>query len=61
MLISKLRKDDSIGFITFNDVAHVVFKPILKADIDSAIYDRLKSIMARGGTTIVNGFNAAVN
>ena len=56
MLISKLRPNDSIGLITFNDQAQVIFEPILKSEISPSIYTDLDKIRTNGGTTIKSGF-----
>lgn len=56
MLISKLSPKDSIGLITFNDSAQVIFKPILKSELSSSIYQNLDKITTSGGTTIKSGF-----
>lgn len=56
MLISKLRPNDSIGLITFNDQAQVIFEPILKSEISPNIYTDLEKIRTNGGTTIKSGF-----
>lgn len=57
MFISKLRPDDSVGMVTFNDSTNVIFTPTLKKEIGSDIFERLDQIQASGGTALTNGFN----
>ena len=56
MLISKLKPNDSIAMVVFDDYATTVFDCSLKKNISSEIYERLDKIHTRGGTTIINGF-----
>jgi hypothetical protein len=56
MFISKLRPNDSVGLVTFNDQGHVIFKPVFKSDFDNKNYDLLDQIVTNGGTTIKSGF-----
>ena len=56
MLISKLKPNDSIGMVVFDDQAKTIFEPILKKNLSSDIYERLDKIYTCGGTTIINGF-----
>jgi len=57
MFISRLRPNDSVGLITFNNIAHVIFTPIFKRDFDDKTFDLLDKIAAGGGTTIKSGFS----
>ena len=41
---------------TFDDQAHLIFEPTLKKDIDQGIYERLDTIKACGGNTLIDGF-----
>jgi hypothetical protein len=56
MFISKLQPEDSVGMTTFDNLAHLIFKPTLKKDIDEGIYARLDKITANGGNTLIDGF-----
>ena len=56
MLISKLKPNDSMGMVVFNNNATTVFECTSKRNISSEIFERLDSIRAGGGTTIINGF-----
>jgi len=38
MFISKLRPNDSVGIITFNDVGQVILKPVYKHKLSNEIY-----------------------
>jgi len=56
MFISRMRPNDSLGMVTFNNEAQIVFTPTLRANITDEIYDKLDAIKAGGGTTIKHGF-----
>lgn len=56
MFISKLRPNDSIGMITFNDQAQLMFEPTRKSEITEQIYSIVDNITTNGGTTIRSGF-----
>ena len=56
MLISKLKPNDSIGMVVFDDYATTIFDCTLKKNISSEVYERLDKIHTQGGTTIINGF-----
>jgi Mg-chelatase subunit ChlD len=56
MLISKLKPNDSVSLVIFNDEATTVFDQTLKSDLGMATFDYLNNIHAGGGTTIINGF-----
>jgi hypothetical protein len=56
MLISKLKPNDSIGMVVFNNEAHVVFECTYKKDLSSDIYQKMDTISAGGGTVIIKGF-----
>ena len=57
MLISKIKPNDSIGMVTFNNSGHVVFQCTYKKNIDSELFDKMDKITCGGGTTIIDGFN----
>eukprot|EP00178_Gracilaria_changii_P008712 TRINITY_DN26179_c0_g1_i2.p1 TRINITY_DN26179_c0_g1~~TRINITY_DN26179_c0_g1_i2.p1 ORF type:complete len:100 (-),score=7.70 TRINITY_DN26179_c0_g1_i2:824-1123(-) len=57
MLISKLKPNDSIAMVTFNNQANTIFECTFKKDIDSDIFARMDQISAGGGTNIINGFH----
>lgn len=57
MFISKLRPDDSIGMTTFDDQAHLIFKPTLKKDLPEDVYSIVDNIIANGQNTLLDGFN----
>jgi Mg-chelatase subunit ChlD len=57
MFISKLRPTDSVGLITFDDEAYVIFEPTLRENISDNIFDELDKIKTKGGTTIRSGFD----
>lgn len=52
MFISKLRPNDSIGMVIFNNKAEVVFEQIYKKDLDEKFFVKLDAIKSCGGTTI---------
>ena len=56
MLISKLRNNDSIGLVTFNNQGHTIFEPMLKKNVGQNVYEMLDTIQCQGGTTIRSGF-----
>lgn len=56
MLISKLKPNDSLGMVTFNTFASVIFESTFKKTLTSEIFERLDKISANGGTNIMNGF-----
>ena len=56
MLIGKLKPNDSIGMVVFDNRADTVFESTLKKNLTSEIFERLNKISTRGGTTIINGF-----
>ena len=56
MLIGKLKPNDSIGMVVFDDRADTIFVSTLKKNLTSEIFERLNKITTRGGTTIINGF-----
>ncbi len=56
MFISKLRPNDSIGIITFNNEGHLLMKPTFKSQMNQEIFTILDNLTAQGGTTIRNGF-----
>lgn len=55
MFISKLRPNDSIGMIVFDNKADVVFNPVFKKDFDPTFFELLDKQQTRGGTTIASG------
>ena len=57
MFISKLRPNDSVGIITFNNTAQEIIKPTFKSKLTNEVFAMLEEIKAGGGTTIRNGFN----
>ena len=56
MFIGKLRPDDSVGLVMFDNRADVVFPPTRKSEISERVYQQLETIKTRGGTTIREGF-----
>jgi hypothetical protein len=56
MFISKLRPNDSVGLVTFNNIGHVIFEPVFKSHFDTKYYDLIDQITTNGGTTIKSGF-----
>lgn len=55
MFISKLRPNDSVGVVAFDNRADVVLDPIFKKDFDANLFSKLDEIHPRGGTTIAAG------
>jgi hypothetical protein len=52
MFVSKLRPDDAVGIVLFDDKA-VTFLPLtLKKNIPNSLYSDIDKIKVRGGTTI---------
>lgn len=56
MLISKLKPNDSVGFVTFNNRAKCIFEQQYKKDLPSNVFELLKEVKACGGTNIFSGF-----
>ena len=60
MFYSKLRPNDSLGLIIFDNQAEVILKQTLKSKIDQEIFfATLNELKPRGGTTISKGFELA--
>lgn len=56
MLIAKLKPNDSMGLVVFNNSASTVFECTYKKNITAEIFERLDRIRSGGGTTIIHGF-----
>ena len=56
MLLSKVKPNDSVSLVTFDNQAHTIFKQTYKSELDSGVFSLLSEISAGGGTTIINGF-----
>lgn len=56
MLISKLKPNDSLGMVLFNNRARVLFESTAKKNIGADIFEKLDNFQAGGGTTIIHGF-----
>jgi hypothetical protein len=52
----KLRPNDSVRLVTFNNQGQVMFKPVFKSHFDNINYDLLDQMVTNGGTTIKSGF-----
>ncbi len=55
MFISKLRPDDAVGIVLFDDKATIFLPLILKKDVSSSLYSDIDNIKVRGGTIIRKG------
>ena len=55
MFISKLRPNDSVGIVAFDNRADIVLNPIFKKDFDESLFSKLDELQPRGGTTIAAG------
>ena len=57
MFVSKLRDNDSVGIVVFNNTAQTILKGMKKSELDmQAVFALVDNIKQSGGTTLNSGF-----